>query len=313
MTDLFGEPLYPHAEPPGGLPIAEFPGLETPLADYPVALAPYTVQPDPDVEIPRFRNQLYQGGEFLAGALWDLGGGADRLRQRSQELRLQFAIPLGGMDHVLAIRPYFRSEQLSGVTSTDLPGTLYDTGILLFNRNQWSERWSTTLLATPAVRSDFRTSRNAFRVLGLALVSWKKSPHWTWSAGVLYLDRSDLPVLPAAGFTWKPNSWWCVDATIPRPRISRRLWKEGGKAEGWCYLGGILGGNTYAVKRADKTTDEMTIRDLRVVLGYETIRPGNRGFSIEFGYAFSRQLEYEQQPAKVDFGDALLFQFAWQF
>ncbi|MCG8651898.1 MAG: hypothetical protein MI861_18810, partial [Pirellulales bacterium] len=104
-----------------------------------------------------------------------------------------------------------------------------------------------------------------------------------------------------------------VDAMLPRPRIAQRLWKQGGQAEGWAYLGGTLGGNTWAVSRDSGQSDELTLRDFRVFAGYEVIRKGNRGWYFEGGYAFDRSLEYENPALDLSLDDAFFLQADWRF
>ena len=104
---------------------------------------------------------------------------------------------------------------------------------------------------------------------------------------------------------------------LPRPRISRRLWKDGGQAEGWAYVGGTLAGNTWAVTRESGVnagqSDELTISGLRLFTGYETIATGNRGYRIEVGYSFNRSIEYEREDIDFDLDDALFIEAGIQF
>jgi hypothetical protein len=100
---------------------------------------------------------------------------------------------------------------------------------------------------------------------------------------------------------------------IPRPRLARRLWKQAGQAEGWIYLGAGFGGNSWAVSRESGNHDQLTIRDYRVMAGYEVIRAGNRGAFIESGYAFGRSLEYQSDPIERDLDDGVFVQASWRF
>ncbi len=268
---------------------------------------------DAEIAVPRFRKHFYQGAEWRAGYLVGLGDQAGGMDQTTEEVRASFGVPLGSLDNILVVRPYFRADQIHGPESVDVPGTLYDTGVTFFNRKQWSERFSTTIVLTPSVRSDFTTSTDAFRMFGLGLLNWQCRADWSVSLGAVFLGRADLPVLPAFGASWTPTPWWRLDATLPRPRLSRRLWKRGAEAEGWTYLVGTLGGNTYAVTRANGNVDELSIRDWRVLWGYEEIRAGNRGFVVEAGYAFGRNVEYEREELEIELDDAVFLQAGWQF
>lgn len=266
-----------------------------------------------DVPIETQRDSFCQGLEALGGYLGDLGDAAGGLDQSYEEVRASFGMPLGSMDNILGFRPYFRADHLEGPTAFDVPATLYDTGVTVLHQMKWSESLSSTLVLSPGIRSDFRTGDDAFRMFGLALINWQPYCDLTLSAGVVYFDRNDVPLLPAIGASWTPSPRWRVDATMPRPRIAHRLWKDCNRAEGWAYLAGTLGGNTWAVRRDSGVSDELSIRDFRVLFGYEVIRHGNRGFHIEGGYVFGRTIEYESQVGDTDLDDALIAQAGWKF
>lgn len=266
-----------------------------------------------ELPVERFRRGFYQGGELSGGYVLGLGSEAGGLNQTYQETRIAVGVPLGSLDNILAVSPFFRIDLLDGPTAIDVPPTLYSTGVAFFQRKKWTERYSTTVLLTPSVRSDFTTRENAFRLFGLGLLSWQASEQWSIDVGALYLDRADLGVLPVVGATWTPRPWWKIELTMPRPRLNYRVWKQGALAEAWAYVGGQLGGNTWAVSRTDGSRDELTIGELRLLFGYEVSRQGNRGGLIEFGYAFNRSVEYERQNIELDLDDGIFFQAGWKF
>ncbi|MFG0253696.1 MAG: hypothetical protein ACF787_01145 [Rhodopirellula sp. JB053] len=266
-----------------------------------------------EVPVERFRRGFYQGSEVSAGHVFGLGDRAGGLNQTFFESRISVGVPLGSLKNILAVSPFFRFDFADGPIEIDVPETLYSTGVTLLQRKEWSERCSTTVLLTPSVRSDFSTGENAFRLFGLGMVNWQISPRWNVALGAVYFDRSDLSVLPVVGATWTPRPWCKLDLTMPRPRLSYRLWKDGGVAEAWAFIGGQLGGNTWAVSRDDGSHDELTIGDLRLLFGYEVLRKGNRGLLVEGGYAFNRSIEYERQDVEIDLDDALFLQAGWKF
>lgn len=258
-------------------------------------------QPDPcETPIERYRRSFCQGAELRGGYLFDLGDAEGGMNQAFEEARADFGIPLGSMDNLIGLRPYFRADQLQSLNSLDVPTALYNTGLNILHQRKWNPVFSSTVVVTPSIRSDFTTSSNAFRVFGLALMNWKCRSDLTLSVGAVYFDRADFNLLPAFGFVWTPTPEWKIDATMPRPRIFHRLWKQGGEAEGWAYLGASIGGNTWAVTRDSGLTDELTIRDFRFMGGYEVIEKGNRGHFVEAGLAFGRTVEYERQDIELD-------------
>ncbi|MEM1224082.1 MAG: hypothetical protein AAGJ40_00195 [Planctomycetota bacterium] len=278
----------------------------------------------PEIPVERFRKSFFQGGELLGGFVGDgsdvaVGRDSDGgLSETFWETRLSFGIPLGSLDNILAIRPFFRADHLNGPEGIDVPATLYSTGVTLLQRKEWNEKLSTIAILTPSVRSDFTTSENAVRWFGLGLIQWKCRDDLSLSIGAVYLDRSDLSVLPAAGLTWTPRPWWKIDLMLPRPMIKRRLWKQGGQAEGWVFAGGSIGGNTWAVTRRtddarDGDHDELTISGLRLFGGYETIASGNRGWRVESGLVFDRSIEYEGQSDEFGLANAWFVEASWLF
>jgi len=279
-----------------------------------------TVQwaPPEETAVPRFRKHFFQGAELRGGHLFDFGGGSNAIDQSYEEARFAVGVPLFDMDNLLAARPYFRIDHLHGPVQRspgdlDVPETLYDTGVSIFNRKKWTEKLSTILLLTPSVRSDFTTSDEAFRLFGLGVVSWKVRRDLEVMLGAVYLDRADLGILPVVGATWTPTPEWKLELTLPRPRLSRRMWKQGALAEAWVYLGGEFAGNTWAVSRASGTTDELSLGGVDVFLGYEWIRAGNRGLVAETGFRFARELEYERSGEEFDLDDGVFLRGGWQF
>ncbi|MEM9365135.1 MAG: hypothetical protein AAGD07_04000 [Planctomycetota bacterium] len=266
-----------------------------------------------EAKVERFRRSFFQGFGFEGGTLFDLGDRLGGLNISHQEVSASFGVPLFSLRHILAVQPYFRADHLDGPTAIDIPNTLYDTGVRFFNRTELSERFSTTLLITPSIRSDFQTSEDAFRVFGLGLVNWSPNERWTFSAGAVYLDREDLSLLPAVGFQWKPRPDWKVDGVFPRPRVAKRVWKDGSNGEAWTYLGLGIGGNTWAVERVTGDKDQITLREFRLLLGYELILAGNRGMELEGGYSFGRSAEYTSDELRRDLDDGVFVRGALRF
>jgi hypothetical protein len=231
----------------------------------------------------------------------------DDLGVSSLETALTVAIPLGSFENLLLVTPGFEVRYLDGPTRADAPPRLYDAGVSLMWRKQFNDRWGSMVAVRPAVASDFATSDDAFRITGRALATWQWVPEeLSLVFGVVYLDRNDLPILPGAGLIWTPNPDWRLDLIFPRPKLARRLVFVPGEREDWVYLGGTLGGRTWAVERQSGVSDQLTLRDYRLFLGWERILEGGSGLSIEAGYVFGRELEYESSPSTLSFGDAVM-------
>lgn len=254
--------------------------------------------------VSRFRQSLYQGSSVSGGFLGD--GGSNALQQTHYELSTRFAIPISGMENVVLISPSFREDLFDAPTGVDIPDNLYVAGVNFTWLKTLSPRWNMTTMVTPSIRSDFETGEDAFRIFGLGMLTYKYIPNYLdASFGVVYLGRDDIPLLPILGFTWTPTPLWRVDANFPRPRIAYQTAKCGCESESWIYTGVALGGNTWAVDRANGTNDVLTVRDYQWVFGWEHLRSGGRGLFVETGAAFGRAIEFESTGQEIEFDDAL--------
>jgi hypothetical protein len=122
--------------------------------------------------------------------------------------------------------------------------------------------------------------------------------------------------LPVAGRIWTPKDWLRVEAIFPRPRLATRI----GDSSHWLFLGGELGGGTWAVERVNpyyvgashahplyvrshitekQFDDNATYRDLRLVFGWESVTEGSLSSSLEIGYVFNRKLSYRHSVGPI--------------
>ncbi len=266
----------------------------------------YAMTDDSEQPVERFKKGFFQKFQFSGGYVGS--GSRDDLGIGNVETLVALGVPLGSFQNILAVAPKFRVDFLDGPIELDLPGQVYDTGVNFVWRKELSDRWGVMAVATPAVRSDFQATEKTVRVFALGLATWQWIPDkLEISFGAVYLDRNDLSVLPAVGLRSRPNPRWLIDLMFPRPRVSYRISKDGPRSEMWGYLGGALGGNTWAVLR-DGINDEMTIRGYQLLLGIETVHQGGSGAFIEIGSAFNREVEFEVADEKYEFSAGFLVQ-----
>ena len=270
------------------------------------------VQSRDDYAVRRYRQGFFQRLRVSGG--W-IGSAADNdLEIGNLETSMTVAVPLGSFENLLIITSGFEVDVLNDSTSVDVPSTLYDVGIDFMWRKQFNDRWGIMLAARPAVSSDFKTSADGFRLTGRALATWQWIPErLSLLFGVVYLDRNDLPILPGIGLIWTPDPDWRLDVIFPRPKLARRLAFIPREREDWLYLSGSLGGRTWAVERLPGISDQLTLRDYRMSLGWERIRDGGGGIFAEVGYVFGRELEYENIPEVESFSDAALIRAGFTF
>ena len=186
--------------------------------------------------------------------------------------------------------------------SVDVPQELYTLAVELSWLRPIDDRWALRFSLTPTFASDLRnTSSDAWRFRGMALAFYDWSSEWKVGFGVVATGREDLPLIPGIGAIWTPTPETKVDLFFPRPRLSRRLTADE-RRQCWAYLGGGLGGGTWAFERRDGTDDVLTYRSWQLLLGIEWTAPprtsqprtpgGPYGF-LEVGYVFGRHIEYE--------------------
>ena len=298
---------------------------------------------DPDqifnqpVELPvvRYKKQAIQKVTVAGG--WLVATESNDLSSRYLETSMSIGIPLGlvrrqlsgatersliaepatadtGIPEILSITPAFRVDFIDAAQGIDVPVELYETGVSFFYRKSISDRLSVMAIVRPSVRSDFTTSDNAFRLFGLGLLTWDCVPEeLSISFGAVYLDRADLPLLPAVGLTWMPRPSTRLELQFPQSRLAWRLAKDGAVSETWTYLSAGIGGNTWGVTRSDGTTDELSLGDIRLLLGLDHVVEGGGGWFAEFGYAFNRHIEYQSTQTKINLSDGIVIQAGWRY
>ncbi len=157
------------------------------------------------------------------------------------------------------------------------------------------------------VYTDFDTvDSEAIRPMGLALLRYNLTPTMALKAGVSYINRADIKLLPAGGITWTPNPKRKWDIFFPQPKLSQYLTTLGTR-DLWWYVAGEYGGGVWSVDLAypdldtADTTDFATARtlmdinDIRVTIGFELGSPANssvgqKGLFFEVGYVWNREM-----------------------
>lgn len=234
--------------------------------------------------------------------------GSEGLGFHDAEVALSVALPLPTRRMPVVITPGFRAHFVDGPESTDLPSRLYDAYVSFTWYPRFTDRLGAIVSATPSVYSDFEHwDDRAVRVPAQFLL------RYTWIEyerelvlGAVYLDRDDLPWLPAAGLIWTPNPYITYEILIPRPRILLKV-NEQPESEDYLYVAGELGGGSWSIERVPSLTqDVVTFTDYRVILGYERRLHGGAGFRLEAGYIFGRSFEYESNGAEFKPGSALM-------
>jgi len=210
---------------------------------------------------------------------------------------------------------------LSADDSLELPEKLFEYSTGLSWIKKFNDRWMVrAMIGMDYATDNENTSSDSWRFTGGVFAIHQKSPTLSWTFGAIALGRSDLPVVPAIGAVWLPRPRTRVDLILPNPKVNF-LVSDDGQRQNWAYLGAGINGNTWGYERPNFGDDTLTYSDVRVVAGWES-RPSapvnqpyvpGRKFGVEVGYAFSRDLEIENDSVEVPLEDAIMFRISTRY
>jgi hypothetical protein len=222
--------------------------------------------------------------------------GSDGLGLTTLDTSLTIGLPAPTVDSPLLVTPGFGTtfvDEATGPTDPGLPSQLYESWLQARWLRKIGERFGVDLAVAPGWYSDFANDTpQALRVTGHGFGAWEYSKNLRVVAGVIYLDRYDVNILPAGGLLWTPADDKRFELIFPRPRLAWRV-AESDRAAQWVYLAGEFGGNQWAVRRDSGANDVVVYHDYRMLAGWER-RPADLGVSwrLETGWVFGRLVEY---------------------
>jgi hypothetical protein len=244
---------------------------------------------------------------------WFAGNGQKELGINDFDVSATFAIPfLKNPNTPLLLTPGFGLQLWDGPVSVlssppdapsaaDLPAQTYDAYLNTAWQPQVTDAFGGDLSFLVGVYSDFNSiGSQSFRIKSTALGVINFSPSFKIKAGIMYLDRLRVKMLPAGGIVWTPNPDIEFNILFPNPKIRKR-WMNYGNAEWWLYLAGDYGGDAWTLKRANIPESDPAVAghidafeydDIRVAAGLEFITTRNTKGWFEVGGAFDRQLHY---------------------
>ena len=225
------------------------------------------------------------------------------------DLSATFAFPIfRNAATPLLIRPGFAVHFWDGPLSipppeptADLPPRTYDAYLDASWNPQINNMVGAELDFRIGAYSDFNnTTTKAVRFPCKGMFVLALSPSLKLKAGVWYLDRDVIKILPAGGLCWTPNPDVYFNILFPNPKIAKRL-TTWGSTDWWIYADGDYGGGSWQITRKsgamDGKTDTFDYNDIRVGVGLEfkTVRQFTGMFEV--GGAFSREVVYRSyQP-----------------
>ena len=208
----------------------------------------------------------------------------------------------------------FSYTDLKAPSHFDLPGDLYESSIGLSWMRKRNERWMFRWMIGVANATDGNNhSSDSWQFRGGGFALYRPNDRWTWTFGAIALGRNDIPVVPAIGLIYQPNPELRLDLAFPRPRVSLLL-ADNGLRQQWAYFGAGLDGGTWAYERIDGVDDQVTYRDWRLVMGWESTpkpEPGmpfafGRKLGAEIGYVFGREFEFDSERPDLSIGDTFM-------
>lgn len=304
----YGSPVFPPSAYPSGSPTSLFPqgfGNQYGNGMLPIAggISAYDL-----LRGPRFRQTFISGGNDQ-----------DQLSVNQTDVALGFSWKnFLYSNQPLRIAPSFSLSLFDGPITTpthqaDLPGSVYGAFLDFGWQSDPNQIIGGELGLRVGAFSDFDTFySDSIRILGRGLLAFRLTPTSTLKAGIYYLDRESITMLPAFGILCQPNPYTRYDIFFPEPKIAK-YWQTLGTQDVWWYFAGDFGGGSWTVTRANlaQTEERVDINQIEVTFGFEwgrsdLIRMGQRTAFIEFGGAFSRELKYEISPDDQSLANAFL-------
>lgn len=325
---------FPSATPPGGIgptpgPTAALEGnIQLPPSGWDPYATPGTQPPSLFPQDPYLSSPYPQGAsqgyvatmqrflqEVRLDYHWFAGHGPRELGINDAELTATFAIPMFRSQQTpLLITPGFAAHFFEGPVVTpatgtaDLPAHVFDA----YLDSAWNPEITPWLGGELGIRigvySDFtKVTAESIRYIGHGLAVISLTPQFKIKAGVFYLDRNLIKILPAGGLVWMPNSDIQFDILFPNPKFSKRL-TTFRDTEWWIYVRGEYGGNAWTINRVpaalvgtDPQFQRVDYNDIRVALGveFERLTGGFNGL-FEVGVACDRQIYYVSQTPEYN-------------
>ncbi len=222
--------------------------------------------------------------------------GSNGLGLLTLDTSLTIGLPAPTINSPLLVTPGFGStfvDEISGPSDPGLPSQLYENWIQARWLTKLGKRFGVDLAVAPGWYSDFvNDSSQAFRITGHGFGAWETNENLRIVAGVIYLDRHDVNMLPAGGLLWTPDDKRRFELVFPRPRMAWKI-SEDHRSAHWLYLAGEFGGNQWAVRRDSGANDVVVYHDYRLLFGWER-RPADLGINwrLETGWVTGRLVEY---------------------
>ncbi len=270
---------------------------------------------NPSTELPEgVRNQFLQAAIFESTYLPGDGDDYGLLNLNAEiSLGLPGPLPLS----MFLISPGFEWTNLTGPITLDAPSNLYRASTQVQFRGLVTDKLGYEISVSPGLYGDLQSETSeAFRIPGHLGLRYQWSPWHDFYLGVLFLDREDVNFLPLGGVVWKPHEDLKIELLFPRPRIAWRAFTQNHLLdcrEHWFYIVSEFGGGSWAVQRLNGTEDTITLRDFRLLLGWEGLVQDGLDLKFEVAYVFGRSLEYSNTAEEIKPNDTVMLRFGFGY
>ena len=286
-------PFNPYAQPAPYSPYDATPYSPTPQALYPEGIQAPQLYPQNGYsfsQATRFLQEVRLRDTQL------LGLGGQPLAVNDLDTSATFAVPVLRTSAPFLFTPGFGMHWFAGPLTgppdfADLPPRTYDAYLDTAWHPQVTPWFGANLGVRVGAYTDFNTfNTHSIRIMGRGLGVLTLTPTLQIAAGIVYIDRVLIKLLPAGGIIWTPNPDARYEFLFPNPKLSRR-WTTIGNTDVWVYATGEYGGGSWTIQRIGMT-DQADYNDIRVGGGIEGF--GYRGMHafFESAFVFNRQIIY---------------------
>jgi hypothetical protein len=218
------------------------------------------------------------------------------------EVGIDFQFPeFLGTTQPLILSPQFALSLWDGPQgdpTRELPASVYGALVEAIWNSDPAYAWGASLSGSVGVFSDFNAvTTDSIRLQTLSYGWVRLTPQLMLKAGVNYIDRVELSLLPAVGLLWEPNPQTRFDIFFPKPKLARQFTMLG-TTEVWLYAAAEYGNGSWTIEHYSGSSEQVDINDIRVGIGVDWFaQSGSRGM-FEAGWVTARDVVYRYHPSE---------------
>ena len=159
--------------------------------------------------------------------------GSNGLGLTNLEQSITLGLPAPTPASPLLVTAGFVGTLVDKPTGVDMPNELFEGYVQARWLRKLTEKLGMDLAVSPGWYSDFKNDTpQAMRITGHGFGAWEATENLRVIAGLIYLDRYDVNMLPAGGLLWTPSDSTRFELIFPRPRLAWRV-AESQRAAQW--------------------------------------------------------------------------------